>query len=115
MKFVDMAMSMAEAVEANSFPPKPDTLAKYPYGLCISLCKDEMEKLDLNFEDMEVGEILHLHALARVTSRSNQETEGGDNPRIELVLAFLEVENEDKENQEEDRVTPAKKLAKLYK
>lgn len=115
MKFVDMAMSPVEAAEAYVSPPSPGNLAKYPYGLCISLCKDELVKLGLDFEDMKVGEMLHLHSLARVTSRSNQETEGGDNPRVELVLAFLEIEDEDKENMEEDRMTPAKKLYKSYK
>lgn len=115
MKFVDMAMSPQEASDAYASPPKPDNLPKYPYGLCISLCKDEIEKLQLDIEDCEVGEMLHLHALARVTSRSNQETEAGDNPRVEMVLAFLEIEDEDKENSEEDRITPAKKMSRLYK
>lgn len=114
MKFVDMAMSPEEAKAENVYPTPVDKLPKYPYGLCISLCKDELEKLELDADSLEVGEMLHLHAMARVTSKSINETEGGSNPRIELVMAFLEIENEDDEN-EENRVTPAKKLSKLYK
>lgn len=110
-----MAMLPEEAKEEYASPPSPDKLPKYPYGLCISLCKDELDKLGLDVSEIDIGEMLHLHAMARVTSKSNQETEAGDNPRIELVMAFLEIEDEDAENKEENRVTPAKKLSKLYR
>lgn len=110
MKFTDMAMSPTEAA-SHAYPTATGDLNKYPYGLCISLCKDELEKLDIDFEDAEVGDFFHLHSLARITSKSNNETEAGESPRLELVLAFLEVESEEEEDDEADKSL----TGKLYK
>lgn len=112
-KFVDMAMSPQEALEEYGSSPTPDAskLPKYPYGLCISLCKDEIDKLGLDVSDLEIGDFLHLHSMARVTSYSLRETEGGSDPRIELTLAFIEVEDEG----EEDKMVDKKDIpSKLY-
>ncbi len=61
---VDMVLSSEEQEEMMS--PSPP---RYPYGLCISLCEDELEKLNLDGE-CNVGDMLHMHCLAEVTSVS---------------------------------------------
>ena len=100
----DMSMDASEAKEfVTPSPPK------YPYGLCISLCQDELEKLGLDDDDLSVGDMVHIHALAKVTSVSSNETEDGADSRVELVLAYISAEDEDEENEEEG-VT-----SKLYK
>lgn len=104
--FVDMAMDGEEKQEYMNPSADPP---KYPYGLCISLCQDELEKLNLDDEELSVGDMIHLHALAKVTSVSSFDSESGSHKRVELVLAFIEAEDEEDENEEAD------KTSKLYK
>ena len=73
---------------------------KYPYGLSICLTEVELEKLGVDHEDWEVGGVLHLHALARITSISKNETEHGEKCRVELQLTHLDGESEDEEDKE---------------
>ena len=112
MHMVDMSMSPAEA-QAENGPYPVANAPRYPYGLQICLGPEEIAKLDLDDEDCCVGDILHIHAFAKVTSYSKRDTESGSDTRIELVLAFMEVEDEDDEN-EDDEEEEKPYLAKLY-
>lgn len=75
---------------------KPD----YPYGLRICLCSAELDKLDLDVSEAVIGGIVHLHALATVTSVSMDAGEYGSNCRVELQITAMAVESEDEENEE---------------
>ena len=97
---VDMAKSPLEAVK--DMMPSPDNASVYPYGLCIRLTQDELEKLDVDHADWQVGDIFHLHALGKVTSISSHEREGGNNCCVEIQLTHLSGESEDAENEEEE-------------
>lgn len=112
-KMVDMARSPEEKQEEIKSYTSPQA-PTYPYGLCISLCEDELDKLNLDDSDAEVGDMVHLHALAVVTSVSKNSSEFGDHRRIELQLRYISVEGEDEENEdvEEEEVNPLKKLYK---
>lgn len=112
MQFVDMALTPNEAQDMAS-PTSLSNMPKYPYGLCISFCADEMEKLGIE-QKCSVGDFLHLHALAKVTSYSEQETEDGVKPRVEMVLAFIEVEDEGAEDDKEE-LSMSKITSKLYR
>lgn len=91
---IDMSLDDAEKKEMSE-----PSLPKYPYGLCISLCQDELEKLGLDDEELCVGDMLHLHALAKVTSTSSYESEDGSHSRVELQICYMTgVEDEEKEN-----------------
>ncbi len=85
---------------------------KYPYGLCISLGQDELEKLNME-ADCEVGDYIHLVAMAKVTSVSQREEMDGDkNCRIELQITHLGLENETEEAEEfEEKEDKVKKPA----
>lgn len=108
---VDMALDAKELAEIIS-PPAP----KYPYGLCISLCQDELDKLNLDPDDAQIGAMLHLHCLAKVTSVSSNENEvSGPNCRVELQIIAIAAESEDDENEEADSMPASKKMSKLYK
>ena len=102
MKFQDMAQSPKEAEE--SMPcPSPADAPRYPYGLCISLCEDELEKLGVDEGELEVGDIIHLHAFALVTSASESATMGGDKHcRVELQITHMSLESEDEENEDNE-------------
>lgn len=105
-KFADMAKDQEE-LEEEAFPNAIKNQNKYPYGLCISLCEDEIEKLGLDNEEIQVGDLLHLHALAQVTSYScSQQADGDPHERIELQITHLCFESEDEENEEEEEDSP---------
>ena len=100
-KMVSMSRTPAEKVEAMmDFMPSATDMPNVPYGLCICLTDVELEKLDLD-GDCDVGDTIHLFALAKVTSVSKQDTGDGEKCRIELSLTDVAVESEDEENEEE--------------
>jgi len=106
----DMARTPQEVKEelAKNMPiasadmPKP-MVPTYPYGLCISLDEETMDKLGIDGDLPEVGEMIHFCAMARVTSASMNEREGADGTketccRVELQITHLGLENEDEES-----------------
>lgn len=83
-----------DMVKPMSISDEPD----YPYGLRINLTKAEFEKLGLDPAEAVVGGVVHLHALARVTSYSENQTDSGSDCRCELQITDMEIESEDAEN-----------------
>lgn len=79
-----------------AMPDKPD----YPYGLRICLTEKEFEKLGLDHADAEVGGMCHGHFMARITSVSASEGDGGKTCRVEMQIEDLAIESEDEENDE---------------
>lgn len=77
--------------------PMPDK-PEYPYGLHICLTQDEFDKLGLDPTDAVIGGIVHGHFLARITSVSMSENDGGSNCRVEMQIEDLAIESEDEEN-----------------
>ncbi len=89
----------------------------YPYGLGLCLNDPELKKLGLDEEECEVGDHVHFHCLAKVTSVRDDEACG---KRIELQIVAMSAEDEDSENEESeeemDRLPPAKlNPDKMYK
>jgi hypothetical protein len=80
-------------------PSKPD----YPWGLRISLTEKELEKLDLDCDECEDGDMVDLRAFAVVTSKSTETHDGKRTCRIELQIQKLAVENEMTEDEDEDK------------
>ncbi len=114
---VSMARNTAEKEEmAEEMLPSPADIPDYPFGLSISLCQDELEKLNLETTDFEVGDLVHFHAMATVTSISSNANQTGNNCRIELQIIAMSAEDEDEENEEDDeQEDKAVKLHTLYK
>ena len=110
-KFVDMAIDMEEAAEMQSPISDMSHTPKYPYGLCISLCDNEIDKLDLE-DDCEIGDLLHMHCLAKVTAISKNEMESGSRTRIELQIIGISCEDEDAENEDAEEEMPTHKLGR---
>ncbi len=109
-KFVDLKTTPKEAKEMNPSPTFQSAPA-YPYGLCLSLCEDELEKLGLADCNLEPGDILHMHAFTLVTSVSESATVDGDpHCRVELQVTHACFEDEGAENEESETVSPMDKL-----
>lgn len=99
-----------EAAEQNM--PIAANQPDYPYGLCICLCEDELEKLGLLDEEIEVGDMIHLHAMCVVKSVSSSDNEmSGPSRRVELQITHIAAEDEDEENEEAEK---PERRSKLY-
>ena len=100
---VDMKRTPAEKTkEADQMIPTPASRPDYPWGLCISLTQEELDKLDLD-DEVEVGDMVHLHAMAKVTSVSKTDNEAtGPCCRVELQITHIAAEDEEEENEEDE-------------
>lgn len=111
-------INMAKA-EGESYPIPAEQMKQpaYPYGLCLSLCEEEIQKLGLGDGETSVGDIIHMHAIASVTSVSKHDNiNSGPSSRIELQITHMSaLESEDQENAEaEKKMTAKDKITKLY-
>jgi len=101
IKMQDMGKTPDEAKEDMGPLDVPSVTNRYPYGLCISLDEDQLKKLDL--EKPDVGDMIHLFAMARVTSVSeNEKSDGSKCCRVELQITHLGLEDENDEGAEEE-------------
>lgn len=98
--FVDMAHTPKEMAKEAS-PVAYQTV--YPYGLCIRLGTDELEKLDIQ-DDFTVGDIIDLRCFAKVTSVSMNQMADSTSRCMELQITHLAVENESDEEAGESTV-----------
>lgn len=96
-RLVDMAKSAKEMVQ-DAIAPAMVNESVYPYGLCISLTHDELEKLGMD-ADCEVGDVLHMHCFAKVTSVNKRDTGAGPECRIELQITHISAEDESEEDE----------------
>ena len=76
---------------------------QYPYGTQLCLNDMLLERLGLD-DDCDVGDTLHFHAMAKVTSKSKNEQSG---TRIELQITEMSAEDEDKENEDDEEAEDA--------
>ncbi len=103
---VDMAMKPVEIENVKPIngadTPMPPM---YPYGLCLSLNDETLDKLNME-DNCSVGDQVHFHCLAKVTSTTENE---GSGKRIELQVIAMSAEGEEDEEQEEKKLAPYKK------
>jgi hypothetical protein len=80
---------------------------QFPYNLQFCLTDSEFRKFKkagqdhIDPADAFVGGIVHIHALARITSVSANQTESGEKRRVEFQIEDLGVESEDAENEDD--------------
>lgn len=98
-KMISMERTAPEMAEASS--PMFNT-PKYSYGLSICFGQEELDKLNLDTSDVEVGDLLHMQCFAEVTSISKNDTGDGEKCRIELTLTRIGLENENTELADEE-------------
>lgn len=98
-KFQSMELTDDEKLDSIAPIPMPD-LPSYPPGLRICLTQDELGKLDLD-DDCEVGDMIDLRALGRVTSVSMNDGLTGRCCRVEIQIEEIALEIEDLEDPSE--------------
>ena len=100
----DVKKEVGETAMPAPSMAKP-SVPTYSYGLCISLNEEDLAKLGITDELPEVGDMIHLAAMAKVTSVSESEREDTAGTktkccRVELQITHLATENEDDEEAE---------------
>lgn len=99
MKMKDMAVSRKEQVERMSSAALSDG-PDYDYGLTLCFNQSTMDKLDLD-SDVEAGDMIHIFAMAKVTSVSKNDMGDGEKCEVRLQITHLGVEDEDTEDAED--------------
>lgn len=61
---------------------------EYPYGLCIRLEKEQLEKLNMN-ELPEVGQEMPMKIIAKVSEVSSRQYEKEDHKTVELQITDI--------------------------
>ena len=101
----DMARSPEELKKDRDMPAPVAARIEgptYPYGLSLCLNDETLAKLGIDGDMPDVGDMIHLVAMAKVTCASESETtslDGGKETcrRIELQITHMACENEDEE------------------
>lgn len=94
---VDMAKSESSQ-EATPLMPAEN---KYPYGLCINLDDESLEKLKVDISDWEIGDVFPLDILVKLTSKSCNESEGGGQKcSVSLQITHIGQEKEPEAEEE---------------
>lgn len=110
MKMVDMKLSKSPKKEGMGVVMPEAMKDEYPYGLRISLDKDQIEKLGF---DGNVGDEVIVHAMGTITSKSENNVQGGKKEkRLEIQIKNLSCKEcmKDMEMDEyEELRKPAKK------
>lgn len=96
-KLVDMEMDDERQFD-HPTPIAMSNRARFPYGLRICLCDDELKKLGLDV-NCDEGDFLDIRAFATVTSVHK---EHGSN-RVELQIEKMSVENESNESPDDEK------------
>ena len=110
---VDMAKERPEELEELEEMQEATQPPAYPHGLSICLTHEELARLDMT-PDLDVGDVLHMVAMARITSVSKGEN---NTCRMELQIIDIEMlENETLEYVEEDEAPVRRRVdpGKLY-
>ena len=97
VKLIDLART-AEEIKSDSGPMSISNAPLYDYGLTLRLTSETMDKLNLDSDDVEVGDLLDFRAMAKVTSVSKHDSGGGEKCCIELQIIMMGIpENESTE------------------
>ena len=95
------SMELDDEDKLDAILPMPMDKPDFPCGLRITLTDKELARLDLDHKDAFVGGTIHMFAMARITSVSENEVNGGEKcTRIELQIEDLGIESEDAESEE---------------
>lgn len=75
----------------RQMPAAVADMPSYPYGTCISLCNDELDKLGCDVGDFASGDIIMIKAIAKVTGTSTSDTAMGPKGRVELQITDMAI------------------------
>jgi hypothetical protein len=94
MQLVSMQMTEQEAKEESCIAsPSESDLPRYPYGLCLDLDDETLQKLGIT--DMPaVGSTMKLMAIVRVTRISQYENQDGKDGSLGLQITDMGLDSD---------------------
>lgn len=109
MNIVSMERTAAEkkAAEERYSTMSPGNGPDYPWGLCLNLGKDELDKLGI--KDMPaVGDEFHVYCVCKVTRVSQSASEQGEDSKgVELQITSMGAMREDETKETQTAFTKA--------
>ena len=91
---IDMKLSKADkAEEKKKYSVGQDSMPDYPYGLSLTIDKDELDKLGMT--EYEVGDELNISAVGKVTMVRNSADEKSEESSITIQITKLELKDAD--------------------
>ena len=117
MKIVPMKRTDKEKKAAEKrYKEMPSDGPDYPWGLCLNLGKEELDKLGI--KDLpKVGDEFHMYAVGKVTRVHQSASEQGEDSRgIELQITHMGTmhEGDEEEGDEGPQQRFADSAKKLY-
>jgi hypothetical protein len=105
---IDMKYTAAEAKEEMAETVQGPMAGEYPWGLSISLEKDQFDKLGIALPN--VGDEIYFTAMAKVTSVNSNATEDREDARAGIQICMMQVDSVEPaaEEKAEGKETPAK-------
>ena len=92
-KLIDMKRKIKEMEQPVEI--KSSSKESYPYGLRVSLEKEELKKLGIKLTDYNVGDKVDLLSNATITSISSNESEGHESNRIGFELREMNLKSKE--------------------
>lgn len=89
--------------------PKDWAPPEYPYGLCLCLTKDILEKLNMDGELPDIGTIVKGGFMGKVTAVRASSDENSDNMTVEIQITDLGIE-EDSIDDDKPKVSSSERL-----
>ena len=90
-------INMKQAPEKEEMPGEYEyDEPAYPYGLCITLDAEQLEKLGITALP-KVGSTMMIKAKAYVKSTGAYETQGGNDMTMSLQITDMEISGEDRQ------------------
>ena len=84
-------INMKQKPEREEMPGEIDKdEPRYPYGLCLSLDKNSLEKLGITALPKVGGEMM-ITAKAKITGTSQYDSQGGSEMRVELQITDMDL------------------------
>ena len=94
MKMINMKSSKTEMEKMNTAAPAEPKGPEYPYGICLNLHKEEIEKLGLGTP--KAGAKLMLHAMVEVKSVTVTDEKGGKGYKsMDLQITDMAIMEDD--------------------
>ncbi len=90
-----ISMELDDEDKLDFCAPIPCDTPDFPYGLRITFCEKELEKLGLGLP--EIGDMIDMRCFAVVTSVSEESTSGGQRQRVEMQIERISAEAESEE------------------
>lgn len=93
MKLVDMKLPKKDKKNQPVLAEAGYNEGEYPYGLCISLRNEQIDKLGI-FDDMDVDLDVVIQATGTIKGKSNREMQGGKSDKsLEIQIKSIAIES----------------------